>query len=73
MNIERTWWFKGGVGALTVISATALFYYWGQWPIGQRSICRMVDFLFLSAWASACVCWAIWRSGYYSCTCISRC
>jgi len=27
MNIERTWWFKGGVGVLTVLSAVALFYF----------------------------------------------
>ena len=25
MNIERSWWFKVGVGVLTVISALALF------------------------------------------------
>ena len=46
MNIERTWWFKGGVGALTLISAIALFHSWGEWPIGQRSFTGWLIFFF---------------------------
>lgn len=46
MNIERTWWFKSGVGALTVISAIALSYYAGKWPIGPRSIPGWLVFFF---------------------------
>jgi hypothetical protein len=38
VNIESKWWVKGGVVTLTLISAIALFYYAGQWPIGPRSI-----------------------------------
>jgi hypothetical protein len=47
MNIERTWWFRGVVGALTVISAIALFYCWGQWPIGLRSFSGWLIFFCL--------------------------
>ncbi len=46
MNIERQWWFKCGVGILTLISAIALFYYWGRWPIGLRSISGWLIFFF---------------------------
>ena len=46
MNVERKWWFKGGVGALSLISAIGLFYYWGQWPTGLRSISGWLIFLF---------------------------
>jgi hypothetical protein len=46
MNIERSWLFKVGVGGLTVISAIALFYSWGQWPIGLHSISGWLIFFF---------------------------
>jgi hypothetical protein len=46
MNIERSWWFKVGVGGLTVISAIALFYSWGQWSIGLHSISGWLIFFF---------------------------
>jgi hypothetical protein len=46
MNIERSWWFKVGVGGLTVISAIALFYSSGQWPIGLHSISGWLILLF---------------------------
>jgi hypothetical protein len=46
VNIERTWWFKSGVGAFTLISAIALFYFQGQWPIGPRSFSGCLIFLF---------------------------
>jgi len=46
MNIESTWWFKGGVVTLTLISAIGLFYYAGQWPIGPRSIPGSLVFFF---------------------------
>ena len=36
MNVERKWWFKGGVGALSLISAIGLFYYWGNGPWADR-------------------------------------
>ncbi len=46
MNVERTWWFKGGVGALTAFSAITLFYYAGGWPFGPRSIPGWLVFFF---------------------------
>jgi hypothetical protein len=46
MNIERTWWFKGGVGVLTVLSAVALFYFAGRWPVGPSSISGWLVFFF---------------------------
>lgn len=46
MNVERTWWFTGSVGALTVLSAIGLFYYAGAWPFGPRSIPSLLVFFF---------------------------
>lgn len=41
-----TYWFKLGVGVVTLISATALLYYAGHWPIGTRSIAGWLVFFF---------------------------
>ena len=46
MNIERKWWFKAGVGALTFATAFGLFYLAGQWLFGGRSVCSVVIFFF---------------------------
>ena len=46
MNIERTWWFKSAAGALTLISAIALFYYSGEWPRDSHSISGWLVFFF---------------------------
>jgi hypothetical protein len=46
MNIERTWWFKWGVWALTVISVNALMYYAGQWPPDSHAVSGWLVFFF---------------------------
>jgi hypothetical protein len=46
MNIERSKWFKAGMGALTFLTAFGLFYLAGQWPFGGRSVWSVIIFFF---------------------------
>jgi hypothetical protein len=49
MDIERTWWFRGGVMLLTIVSAEALFFFAGMWPASPHSFSRWVAFFFCVA------------------------
>ena len=46
MNIERTWWFKTGVSALTFATGYGLFYVAGMVPFAGRSLWSALIFLF---------------------------